>query len=88
MPTLASRSITLHVRDYIYAVEVVDAKTLETLPVAEIESRIWSCVRDVVGKDQASSKALKVGVLTSDGRDEWSDVSSNFHWLYISIPVV
>jgi hypothetical protein len=73
--TVASRSITLLVRDHVYSVEVVDAESLQPLPVAEIESRLWGCVKDLLEKEGKGEEALRVGVLTSDGRDEWCEVS-------------
>lgn len=68
-----SRNIILMLRDWIYAVEVLDDKDLP-LPVAEIEWRIRNAVHDANWRYHEGLHAVPVGVLTTHDRDSWAKV--------------
>ena len=77
--------MTVLVRDFVYEVNVLDPDTGGVLPPDVIEQRLWSVVEDVLSREE---EPLKVGVMTSDGRDEWCVVSRSSSFRLGSRPAV
>ncbi|KIJ52558.1 hypothetical protein M422DRAFT_156186 [Sphaerobolus stellatus SS14] len=71
-----SKRIILMLRDYIYALEVVDADEAP-LPVAKLEEVIWAAIKDVENIRKEGEKAIPVGVLTAGDRDIWAKARSH-----------
>ena len=60
--------------DFFYTLRVVEAKNGTPLGVDEIERGIRYIVLDVLRRKRKGETAVKVGVLSSDDRDEWANV--------------
>ena len=63
--------------DWMYAVEVVGADGVP-LNAPIIERRLRAVVRDARKRLADGERAVPVGVLTTDERDHWADVSVSF----------
>lgn len=68
-----SRKITLMLRDWCYAIEVLD-NTDNPVSVSQIESRMWKAINDANLREQRNEKAVPVGVLTAQDRNSWAKV--------------
>ncbi|KAF8525799.1 acyltransferase ChoActase/COT/CPT [Hysterangium stoloniferum] len=66
-----SRNIALMLKDWVYAVEVLDCRNAP-LPVAEIEVRIWNAVHDASERYNKGERATPIGVLTTHDRNTWA----------------
>jgi hypothetical protein len=72
-----TQDITLMLYDFVYTVRVCeDDRT--PLSVQIIEDRIRAVVLDVIKRIESGESAVPVGVLTSDDRDRWAEVSMSF----------
>ena len=68
------QDVMIMLHDFVYTVRVCeDDRT--PLPVQIIEDRIRAVVLDVIRRIEAGESAMPVGVLTSDDRDRWAQVS-------------
>lgn len=70
-----ARKVVVMLHDWFYAVEVLD-KDLRMLKPAEIERRLLAVVADVNTRLSQGRAATAVSVLTADGRDRWTEVST------------
>ena len=71
--------------NWTYAVEVIDANGGIASP-ALLEQRLLAVVEDVQSRLARGERAVPVGVLTTDDRDQWAKVSISIQFsLYISI---
>lgn len=69
-----AQDVMLMLHDFVYTVRVCeDDRT--PLPVQIIEDRVRAVVLDVLKRIEAGESAVAVGVLTSDDRDRWTEVS-------------
>lgn len=69
-----AQDVMLMLHDFVYMVRVCkDDRT--PLPVQTIEDRIRAVVLDVIRRVDAGESAVPVGVLSSDDRDCWAEVS-------------
>lgn len=68
-----SRSVVVLVRDWIYAVNVIDESN-DLLDFETIEERIRDVVSDVERRLALGDVALPIGALSSEDRDSWAAV--------------
>lgn len=68
-----SRKIVLMLRDWCYAVDVLD-DTDTSASASKIETCIWKVIHDVNLRQQRGEKAVPVGVLTAHDRNSWAEV--------------
>ncbi|KAL4063023.1 acyltransferase ChoActase/COT/CPT [Scleroderma yunnanense] len=64
--------IIVMAHDFFYALRVVDPESGAPLEVDAIERRMRSIVLDVLRRKGQGDTAVRVGVLSSDERDEWA----------------
>ncbi|KAF9243394.1 acyltransferase ChoActase/COT/CPT [Melanogaster broomeanus] len=69
-PWASTATVVAH--DFFYALRVADPTTGAPLHVDEIERGLRAVVRDVLHRRQNGERSVEVGVLSSDGRDEWT----------------
>ena len=62
------------IHDFFYVVEVYD-ESRKPYPPGIIEGRLWSCVRDVERRLASGERAKPIGILSTDDRDRWAEVS-------------
>ncbi|KAF8843770.1 acyltransferase ChoActase/COT/CPT [Paxillus ammoniavirescens] len=70
-------TVTVLARDFYYALRVADPTTGVPLHVDDIERGLRAVVTDVLRRRQKGHMAVEVGVLSSDGRDEWTENYDN-----------
>jgi carnitine O-acetyltransferase len=81
-----AQDIMLMLYDFVYTVRVCeDDRT--PLSVQIIEDRIRAVVLDVIKRIESGESAVPVGVLTSDDRDRWAEVSMSFDSYFLAHPV-
>jgi Choline/Carnitine o-acyltransferase len=68
-----SRNIVLMLRDWCYAVEVLD-NTETPVSASKIESCIWKAIHDANLRQRRGEKAVPIGVLTAHDRNSWAKV--------------
>ncbi|KIM64248.1 hypothetical protein SCLCIDRAFT_115593 [Scleroderma citrinum Foug A] len=65
-------NIVVMAHDFFYTLRVVEAKNGTPLGVDEIERGIRCIILDVLRRRRKGETAVRVGVLSSDDRDEWA----------------
>ena len=76
----ATRTILCMVRDWMYAIEVIDRDGRPLSPAA-LETSIVNVVKDVGRRAADGEQVVPVSVLSADHRDQWAKVRSSL-WLY------
>lgn len=69
-----SRKVLVMLYDWCYAIEVCD-QTRKTFDFSELENRLTAIVKDANHRLAKGEKAVPVGILSADSRDEWAAVS-------------
>ena len=72
----AARTIICAVRDWFYAIEVLDEQG-QAIEPKRLEARILDVVNDAGKRLQAGEEAVPVSVLSADNRDVWAEVSGD-----------
>lgn len=62
------------IHDFFYVVEAYD-ESRKPHPPGIIEGRLWSCVRDIERRLASGERAKPIGILSTDDRDRWAEVS-------------
>ena len=70
----AARAIICSIRDWFYAVDVVDEEQRPLTP-GDIETKIVQVVADAGSRLRAGEQAVSISVLSADHRDTWAEVS-------------
>ncbi|KAH7913563.1 acyltransferase ChoActase/COT/CPT [Hygrophoropsis aurantiaca] len=78
----AIRQIVLMVFNFCYTVEVSDAQN-KRLPVELLEQRFISAVTDAQSRVLNGEKAVPIGILSADDRDQWA---TNYQYLHTLSP--
>ncbi|KAI8916733.1 acyltransferase ChoActase/COT/CPT [Powellomyces hirtus] len=65
-----STHIVILARDQIYQIDVLDSKTRERVPIADIESQIHTVIQDV---SQETNVQPPIGLFSGLHRDKWAD---------------
>ena len=77
-----ARSILVSIRDWLYVVEVIDAKHGLITPPA-LEARLRGVIADVDNRLARSETAPLISVLSADHRDRWTKVSFQVKYNYL-----
>lgn len=79
-PSPLSTHLSLLVDDYYYAIDIFSPPSSsvggvpEPLPAGEIEKRFQAAVDDAKRRKARGERAVEVGVLGADDRDNWTKV--------------
>lgn len=79
-PSPLSTHLSLLVDDYYYAIDIFSPPSSsadgapEPLPAGEIEKRFQAAVNDAKQRKERGERAVEIGVLSADDRDNWTKV--------------